>query len=113
MEWGDSNGDRFETDWGFGFTDSGGPSVSASVNIGLPKPYDYFSVSINLGTSGTKGKFVEVPTTEHYYKLYVEKTMELRPYITYRAPVGTENWEIYNGGAVPIVYRVNQYAKRV
>lgn len=106
-------GERFETGGGFWFTDSGGPSVSASVNIGLPKPYDYFTVSINLGNRGATGKYVEVPTKEHYYKLYVEKTMEIRPYLTYRAPVGTENWELYDGGAVQVVFRVNQYARRV
>ena len=81
--------------------------------MGLPKPYDIVSVSINLGKKGTSGLWVAVPSSSSYYKLYVSKKMELRPYITYRAPVGTENWEVYVGGAVPVVYSVTASAKKI
>ena len=108
-----AGGYKFPTGGGFWFTDSGGPEVSASVNVGLPKPYDMVSVSVNLGKKGTSGLWVSVPSSSSYYKLYVSKKMELRPYITYRAPVGTEDWEIYVGGAVPIVYSVTASAKKL
>lgn len=108
-----AGGYKFPTGGGFWFTDSGGPEVSGSVNVGLPKPYDIVSVSINLGKKGTSGLWVAVPSSSSYYKLYVSKKMELRPYITYRAPVGTENWEVYAGGAVPVVYSVTASAKKI
>lgn len=108
-----AGGYKFPTGGGFWFTDSGGPSVSASVSVGLPKPYDMFSVSINLGQKGSSGLWVSVPSSSSYYKLYISKKMELRPYITYRARVGTENWEIYSGGAVPVVYSVSASARKV
>ena len=108
-----SGGYKFPTGGGFWFTDSGGPEVSGSVNVGLPKPFDMVSVSINLGKKGTSGLWVSVPSSSYYNKLYVSKKMELRPYITYRAPVGTENWEVYLGGAVPVVYSVTASAKRL
>ncbi len=106
-------GYKFPTGGGFWFTDSGGPTVSGTVSVGLPKSYDMVSVSINLGKSGSSGKFVLVPSSKYYYKLYISKKIELRPYITYRAPVGTEKWEIYIGGAVPVVYSVAASARKV
>ncbi|HHW94921.1 MAG TPA: hypothetical protein GX736_03195 [Mogibacterium sp.] len=106
-------GYKFPTGGGFWFTDSGGPTVSGSVNIGLPKPYDFISVSINLGKKGSSGLWVKAPSNKYYYKLYVSKVMEMRPYIIYRAPAGTNNWKIYSGGAVPIVYSVTSSAKKV
>lgn len=108
-----AGGYKFPTGGGFWFTDSGGPSVSASVSVGLPKPYDMFSVSINLGQKGSSGLWVSVPSSSYYYKLYISKKMELRPYVTYRARSGTENWEVWNGGAVPVVYSVSASAKKV
>lgn len=83
------------------------------MSVGLPKPFDMVSVSINLGQKGSSGLWVSVPSSSYYYKLYVSKVMELRPYVTYRARVGTENWEVWDGGAVPIVYSVSASAKRV
>lgn len=108
-----AGGYRFPTGGGFWFTDSGGPEVSASVSVGLPKPFNMVSVSVNLGKKGTSGLWVSAPSSSYYYKLYVSKKMELRPYITYRAPIGTENWEVYMGGAVPVVYSVTAKAKRL
>ena len=106
-------GYKFPTGGGFWFTDSGGPEVKGSVNVGLPAPFNVVSVSINLSKKGTSGLWVSAPSTSSYYKLYVSKKMELRPYITYRAPVGTENWEVYVGGAVQAVYSVTASAKKL
>lgn len=108
-----AGGLSFPTGGGFYFSDSGGPSVSGSVSVGLPAPYNFVSFSVNLGNSSSSGYFVTVPDKVNKYKLYVEKTMEVRPYLTYRARVGTENWEVVGGGAVPVVYSVSPYAKRV
>lgn len=106
-------GHKFPTGGGFWFTDSGGPTVSGTVSVGLPKPYNMVSVSINLGKSGSSGTFVLVPSPKYYYKLHISKKMELRPYITYRAPVGTKKWEVYTGGAVPVVHSITARAKKV
>lgn len=108
-----AGGYQFPTGGGFWFTDSGGPVVSTSVNIGLPAPYNLVSVSVNLGQKGSSGQWVAVPSSNYYYKLYVTKTMEVRPYATYRAPVGTQNWELYNSGAVSVQYSQSAEARRV
>ena len=47
------------------------------------------------------------------FKLYVSKKMEIRPYAVYRAKSGTQNWELYSVGGVPVTYSVNAYAKKV
>lgn len=78
---------RFNTGGGFWFTDSGGSSVSE--------------------------RFVSVPETTHFYKLYVVKVIEVRPYALYRARSGTEDWELYQTGGVAITCSVDQYAKKV
>lgn len=108
-----AGGYRFPSGGGFWFTDSGGPVVSTSVNIGLPSPYSFVTVSANLGQKGSSGLWVSAPASNNYYKLYVSKTMEVRPYATYRAPVGTENWQLYNSGAVSVVYQVIPEARVV
>lgn len=109
-----SGGYNFPEGGGIWYTTSGGPDVSASFSLGLPAPYDFVSVSVNIGTAGgTTGEFVIFPADSHYYKVYVKKTMELRPYVTYRAPAGTEDWEVYNAGAVSIEYSHSAYPLKV
>lgn len=108
-----SGGYKFSTGGGFYFSDSGGPDVTGSINLSLPAPFNSVSFSINLGKKASSGMFVTVPDTTNHYKLWVNKTMELRPYVTYRARVGTEDWEIWTSSAVPIVYSVNPYARKV
>lgn len=106
-------GYKFPTGGGFWFTDSGGPSVSGSINVSLPAPYNIISVSVNLSKKGTSGLWVSVPSSSSHYKLYVSKEIQVRPYVIYRARVGTENWEVYEGGGVPIVYSIEPSAKKV
>ncbi len=108
-----AGGYKFPTGGGFWFSDVGGPTVSGSVSLSLPAPFNIVSVSVNLGQKGDSGVWVSAPTTTAYYKLYVSKVMELRSYIVYRAPVGTENWEVDNAGTVPITYSVTASARKV
>lgn len=108
-----AGGYRFQTGGGFGYSESGGPSVSGSVSLSLPAPYNFVSFSVNLGNNSSSGKFVTVPNTTDYFKLYVSKVVEVRPYAVYRARSGTENWELDSVGGVPITYSVNAYAKKV
>lgn len=107
-------GDRFATGGGFYFSDSGGPTASGGVSITLPGQLKWISVSVSLGKSSSSGKFVTVPRTDAYYKLYVEKTVEVHPYVTYRRPSGAahaDEWTVYTIGATRTVVDVNQYAK--
>jgi len=62
---------RFRTKGGFYYSSSGGPS--ASISVSLPKPLGLVSFSVNLGSSGSSGKFVEAPNTTQYFKLYVQR----------------------------------------
>lgn len=108
-------GYRFSTGGGFWYTSSGGPSVGGNISISLSSPYNIVSFSINLGNRNDKesGLFVSVPSTKYNYKLYVEKIAEVRPYVTYRAQVGTNDWKIYNVGSVSVTYWSDQYARKV
>lgn len=108
-----AGGYRFQTGGGFWYSESGGPSISGSISLSLPSPYNFVSFSVNLGNNSSSGRFVTVPNTTDYFKLYVSKVVEVRPYAVYRARSGTENWELYSVGAVPITYSINAYAKKV
>lgn len=108
------DGYKFPTGGGFYYSDSGGPSVSGSFNVSLPKPYDVVSLSVNLGVkSDSGGQFVIAPSTTKFYKLYVTKKIEVRPHITYRARPGTDDWEFVSAGAVNIPVAAIPEAKEV
>lgn len=77
-----SNGTKFPTGGGFYYSDSGGPT--ASISVSFPEPFNSVSFSIGLGNSSTSGIFVNVPNTTDYFKLYITKEYEVRPYIIYR-----------------------------
>ena len=110
-------GDRFQTGGGFWFTDKNGPSVSGGLTLNYLGKLKLISVSVSLGQAGSSGKYVAVPDTEHYFKLYIEKTVEVTPYITYKRLKGNAHandpWTVYNEGHTQKVVRVNQYAKQV
>lgn len=108
-----AGGYRFPTGGGFWYTDSGGPSVSGSISLSLPAPYNFVSFSVNLGRKSSSGQFVTVPNTTDYFKLYISKVIEVRPYAIYIARSGTQNWELYMVGGVPITYSITAYAKKV
>lgn len=107
-------GERFATGGGFYFSDNGGPTASGSISITLSDKLKWLSVSVSLGKASSSGKFVTVPRTDAYYKLYVEKTVELHPYVTYQRPSGAahaDEWTVYAVGTTRTVVDVNQYAK--
>ena len=108
-----AGGYRFQTGGGFWYSDSGGPSVSGSISLSFPAPFNVIQFSVSLGNKSSSGQFVTVPNTTDYFKLYVSKKMEIRPYAVYRAKSGTQNWELYSVGGVPVTYSVNAYAKKV
>ncbi len=106
-------GYRFQTGGGFYFSDAGGPTASVQVSLSLPAPFNIVTVSASLGNNASSGQFVTVPDTQHYYKLYVEKTLEIHPFKVYRARAGSNNWEYDHSGYTTSVYSVNAYAKMV
>ena len=110
-------GYRFPTGGGFYYSDSGGPTVNGSVSITIPTTLNNVSISfgINLGQrSESSGFFVSVPNKTDYFKLYIEKELEVRPYVVYRKRSGTEGtWEVDHWGSVEVVVSVTSYAKKV
>lgn len=105
-----AEGNRFATGGGFYFSDNGGPSVT--LNISFPSPFNTLSASVNLGNSSSSGKFVLVPDTIHYFKLFVEKTYDCRPFIVW-AIDSNGNKTRYATDISKIHISTNQYAKRV
>lgn len=104
-------GNRFGSGGGFYHADKGGPVLP--VSISFPQPYNFLSVTVSLGVSSTSGKFVTVPDTVNYYKLYVEKTYDFRPYVVWEIDVATGKKTKYASGITKILYNINQYAKKV
>lgn len=84
-----------------------------TITLSLPLPYNICSFNVKLGNKSTSGVFVNAPNTNDYFKLYVSKCMELRPYATYRVRSGIDDWELWLSGAVPMVYSVSQWASKV
>ena len=108
------DGYRFPTGGSFYFSDVGGPSVQGSVNIGLPKPFDIVSFTVTLGTKSSSGLIVNVPNTTDYFKLYVEKEIEARPYrVEKRLPGNGNEWEFDRYGVVYVTTGKVAYAKAV
>lgn len=106
-----SGGYKFPTGGGFYFSDSGGPNVSGSVSLSLLAPYNFVSIGVGLGhRSTTSGLYVTVPNKTDYFKLYVEKEMEVRPYAKNKH---TREYELYDVGAVSVLYKLSAYAKKV
>lgn len=104
-----AGGTRFPTGGGFYFQDYGGPDVSASVNFG--SGFFSGSISVSLGTASSTGKFVTVPSTSYYYKLYVSKVVKAQPYTVYQKVNGY--WQVYYQGYSQSTYSVSAYAARV
>ncbi|MDY3052542.1 MAG: hypothetical protein SOR89_05155 [Ndongobacter sp.] len=86
-----SRGTRFNTGGGFYFSSGGGPSVS--VGVSFPSPYGSFTVSCNLGNVGASGRFVTVPSSEYYYKLYVTQYKSVKPSAVYKKVNGV--WQLW------------------
>ena len=57
--------------------------------------------------------YVTVPNKTDYFKLYVEKEMEVRPYAIYKQNKHTREYELYDVGAVSVLYKLSAYAKKV
>ena len=110
------SGYRFQGGGGFLYSESGGPSVSFNVDMQLPSPFDFISLSTNLGIRSTSsGIYVPVPNTVDYFLLYVEKELEVAPYAVYRKRSGAANteWELYSVGGVVVDTYASYYAKKV
>lgn len=103
-------GSKFPTGGGFYFSDSGGPS--ATLRIAFNAPFGTMSVSVPLGKSSTGGKFVSVPDKTHYFKLYVAKTYDCVPYITWKTDANGHK-SIYYRGVSKIFLSDTQWAQRV
>lgn len=91
---------------GMSYTLSGGVSATCTVSVSLPSPYNYVSFSVNIGayTGGSvTGNIITLGSRPAgYYKLYIEKTYNVSPYVIYRRPSGSahaDDWEIYQVSA--------------
>lgn len=91
---------------GMNYTLSGGASATCTIGVSLPAPYNYVSFSVNIGSysgSTVTGNIITLGSRPAgYYKLYIEKSYNVSPYVVYRRPSGaahSDEWEIYNVGA--------------
>ncbi|BDR74102.1 hypothetical protein K144316041_p10300 (plasmid) [Clostridium tetani] len=107
-------GYRFQTGGGFYWDESGGPTIGG--NVSFSAPYKLVGFLVNLGIASTNssyGKYVSVPNTYQYFKLYVEKTMEVRKVNVYRQKYTGGTKELWDTMYPSTPYSQNQYAKSV
>ncbi|MBE6034989.1 MAG: hypothetical protein E7222_09875 [Clostridiales bacterium] len=98
----------------FSWSPEGGPVVSASV--GFSAPYKAVTLGVNLGVSKANESLKYVQHVSNYtdhVKLYVNKTMEVKPYITYRTDRRTGKTEEYYHGSVNTMYSFELKVKKV
>lgn len=111
----DKNGISMPTGGAVWWTDKGGPKVSFSFGAG----YGYGSVGLGISSSkGTRGQFVKIPATKHFYKVYVKKQVKYRKYKVYvwryDPRVKRERWVYSSKGVKNLGVTARQYyAKRV
>ena len=108
---GGPGGTRFATGGGFYYSESGNPT---SVSVSFIAPYGLISVSVNLGKASSSGQFVFVPDTTNYYKLFVSKEVEIKPYVIYQYPYyGAPSGSVYQRGATTTVINTTLSAVKV
>ncbi len=108
-----STGTRFRYGGGFFWKDSGGPTVSGQVTFSVP--YKLVNVSVTLGTTSDSETqyIVLVPNTYEHFKLYVEKTMEVRQVNVYKQITPNSPKQLVEIRYPSTLYRLDLYAKAV
>lgn len=105
-------GKRFPTGGGMWWADNGGPTVSGSIDFSAP--YKKVNISIGLGIasySPINGNLVNVPNTHDYFKVYVDRTMEVKHVRIYSHSNGTK--KLYMEMYPSTLFSTSQYAKAV
>lgn len=107
LAWGqDPEGAYFTQTTRIHYTLSGGTTVTGSVEVSLPAPYNFISFSVSSGqqTSGVSGYSVGLASGQapgNYY-LLITKYYYVNPYVVYRKRSGAadipENWVIDHTG---------------
>lgn len=103
---------------GIYYVAEGGASVTVGVSVALPKPYNALSFSASVGKVKDNAVSGYVKTLGKqkpgYYKLYLHKTYEVRPFVVYRKPkIGSGGWKIYSADCVAKYVSVRAELKRV
>lgn len=95
-----SGGVKFSKPGGaFSWNPSGGPSVSASVSFSAPYKGGSISIDLGIAQAGSGLQYVQnVSNYTNYVKLYVNKTMQVKPYVTYRIHKTTGKKEVWTTG---------------
>lgn len=88
------------------YTLNGGTQVTGGVSISLPPPYNFVSFGASIGriTANSVGDYSKTlgNLPAGYYRLYIEKTYEISPYVTYVKHAGAQytEWEIERVGCL-------------
>lgn len=107
-------GTKFPTGGGFFWADSGGPVISGSLSFTFPTKYVDVSVGLGISTDNPMfGKWVSVPNSYDYFKLYVEKTMEVKHINIYRQERAGSPKVLYMTTYPSTQYRESCYARKV
>lgn len=115
-----SGGTRFPTGGGFFYSENGGPEQTVSISVSLPFGLSPYSLSVGVGLGNktdTFGEIIFAPSTDKYYKLYVEKQVEITPIGVYlveskNGPVTENSKFAYMMESVVLISK-DVYAKEV
>ena len=105
-----SKGTYFGKDGGsFGYSETGGPTID--VGFSFSAPFTSVSISAPLGnvSSGSSVSYnFNVPTNSPgYYKLYITKWIQVKPYITYYRTGEGAPWEVAINSYVSSTERIS------
>lgn len=87
------------------FTETGGPEIAVSFNVGIPG-FSTASIGIALGnaTQTASGYSCNIPASSHYYKVYETKTFQIEPWAAYWRQTSFDPWELaWSGEYVDIM----------
>lgn len=98
----------------FSWTPEGGHTVDATVSFSAP--FKAVTVSVDFGLAKQGGGLEYTQWVDNYtdhVKLYVDKTMEVQPFVVYRTDSYTGKKEVYTSSAVSTMYQFELSARVV
>ena len=101
-----SGGVKFSKPGGaFSWDPTGGPTSSANVSFTAPFQGGSITIDFGIAKAGEGLQYVQsVSNYTDYVKLYVNKTMEVKPYVTYRTHRVTGKKEVWTTGMNQSMY---------
>ena len=87
------------------------PTVSVSAS--WPTPFGTFSIAGNMGNRASSGIYVNAPTRDAYYKLWITKEYRCQPFVVYQVEKRSGKKTLYYKGMSKVHISTIASAKKV